>query len=158
MELYEAESHSTLATANLCEALPVSGEQITDKGPFPKIVQAVAGDQSSIDVVPDPSINQHSLLLSVKDSVVKHRLKQLRRGHHGHIVYSADSKASKTVLIGFFTDTVSVPRISRAWVIASAATCLLLADFVSGFKLWIFIPSLRVTSHLLFSLLSGDRP
>lgn len=114
--------------------------KVVSQGPVHKIIQAVAEDQSSIDVVSDSATIQQPLHLAATDSVVRDSLKGLSPGDHVQVFYSQDQTGNKNTLTGVFHDSVSVPPISRLWVLASSAgLCLLLAGCCSGLRPWRFL-------------------
>src|SRR5689334_14155460 len=97
------------------------------------LIQAVADDQSSMDVSTCPATDCARTHLTVTDGVVKDQLKKFHRGDHVHVVYSTDkgSSALKAVAV----DTLQPTIVSRTWVLlASTGACLLLYCIFSGFK------------------------
>lgn len=89
-------------------------------------VEAVAGDQSSIDVKDADGKSYHLL---TKDMVVKDGLKQLHGGDYVTVLFSAADNSLKT----FSLETVAVDKITRVWIfLASTAICFLIYWLVSG--------------------------
>jgi hypothetical protein len=97
------------------------------------LVQAVAGDQSSIDVSSCPTTDCTRMHLVVTDGVVKDQLKQFHKGDHVHVVYSTDKGLSTVKAVA--VDAWQPPLFSRTWVLlASTGACLFLYCIFSGFK------------------------
>src|SRR5882762_824512 len=97
------------------------------------LIQAVASDQTSIDVSICPATDCTRTHLVVTDGVVKDQLKQLHKGDHIHVAYSSDK--SPGVLKAIAADTWEPTLFSRTWVLlASIAACLLLYCLFCGFK------------------------
>jgi hypothetical protein len=125
-----ADKKAAQAPAGAASTAPTTEAATTPK-PVHVVVLAVANDQLSLDVTtlasaicnPDSACNIH---LTVADNMVKDQLKQLNKGDHIQIVYSADAK-SQNILKAWCVDSVSPPPWSRMWVLlASAGACFLL--------------------------------
>jgi hypothetical protein len=110
-----ADKKTAQAPAGATSTAPTTEAAITSK-PVHVVVLAVANDQLSLDVTTlasticklDSTCNIH---LIVADNLVKDQLKQLNKGDHIQIVYSADAK-SQNVLKAWCVDSASPPRSS----------------------------------------------
>jgi hypothetical protein len=97
------------------------------------LVQAVASDQTSIDVSICPTTDCTRTHLVVADGVVKDQLKQFHKGDHINVVYSTDK--SPSTLKSVAADTWQPTLFSQTWVLlASTGACLLLYCLLCGFK------------------------
>ena len=118
------------------------------------VVQAVAGDQLSLDALAvdeattsgkkpcdvakaaRPEAACPALHLMVGDNVVKEQLKQLRNGDYLQVSYSVDSAKGQSMLKTIGPYEVSSVD-SPLWVlVGSAAVCLLLYSIFSRFNPW----------------------
>ena len=131
----------------------LSNPAIADSVNYQKrvVIQAVAGDQLSLDALSaddksasgapcdiskaaKPGAACPSLHLVVTDMVVKDQLKTLHKGDYFQVNYGTDTAKSQNVLqtiVHYVVDSTDSPF----WVlIGSAAVCLLLYNFFSGFE------------------------
>ncbi len=134
-----------------CSALlllppPAWGDAATTAKPVHVLVVAVADDQLSMDVTSSASLACelnaacNVMHLSVTDNVVKDQLKQLHKGDHIQIVYSATANSStdaksQYVLQAWCVDSLVPGPRAREWVLlGSAGAGFLLTLIFSGFR------------------------